>query len=897
MSNIFALTQRAYRFFNDDGTESTATVAANENTGLTLRVNDGLTRTVLRISLAETGAGSIAGATTDDYQLQVSRNGGAFANVTAASSVVRGFNSANLTDAGITTNNANLSDPGSGLFSGGEVSENGLVSDRQITANNFTEFLYTLEVVTADVAHNDTLDFRVLLNGATTNMTYSVTPRITVDLRRNMVPATANLTLSTTAPSVINTLHENFHDYSEDFSQSYWAKFKSSISADATTAPDGTTTADKLVEDGTSGNHYVGNEGSAEAPGAAGIHTFSIYIKPAERTKVLIELYSDAPTYNDESDIVVDLAIPAVTQTGDNNDTFVSAGVESAANGFFRVWVTSLTPNAVPQLEAFVYLLNATGQASYAGDSSSGFYVWGAQLNRGGKPTYVKTPEAAGTNLSPSRADLVLSTTAPALGVTNNRDLSPAAGNLTLSTVAPSRVTDERRDPSSGDLTLSATAPTVVQTTNVDASPATAQLALSTTVPTVAQTTAVDASPDAARLALTTVAPTVSQDIRRDPASGNLTLSTVAPSAVQDIRRDPASADLTLSSTAPTATVAGSDRSISPAAADMTLSTVAPTVDQTTRVDASPATAQLTLSAEAPSVSAGGNVDLIPETANLTLSTVAPSVVQDVRRDPAQASLTLTTIAPSVTQDIRRDPASGNLAISTVAPSIVEDIRRDPASANLTLSTVAPSIAQDALKQPATANLTLSTVAPSVLQDIRRSPESAQLTITGQAPLVVFGSVSLSPDAASLSLSTKAPAVSVSGQEEDFVGFPAIAPTAIEGSGYGFIERPVGDGEGVIGIGSIGRGRLARVLGEGDAESAPSSSGLVRSVSGAGTADHGTQIHDTVFAIKPLNGKASVAVGISGTGIGHVVIGVNGMAIGEHDDDDEPAMIALLLAA
>lgn len=181
MANIFALTQRAYRFFNDDGSETTATVAAAQDTGISISVNASATpRIVLRIGLAETGAGSISGATTDDYQLQYSKNAGAYTNVTTSSSNVKAFASSNLTDAGTTTDNSGLTNPGSGSFVAGEISEVGLITDRQITANNFTEFLYTLELVANDVANTDTLDFRVLLNGATTNMTYSVTPRITV---------------------------------------------------------------------------------------------------------------------------------------------------------------------------------------------------------------------------------------------------------------------------------------------------------------------------------------------------------------------------------------------------------------------------------------------------------------------------------------------------------------------------------------------------------------------------------------------------------------------------------------------------------------------------------------------------------------------------------------------
>ncbi len=173
-TNIFALTQGAFRFY-EDGAEDTSTPSGAQSANIT-RYAAANTSFQLRVRMDETGAGSIAGATTDDYQLQVSKNGGAFANVTAASSNVRGFNSASLTDGNATTQRLT---GGAGTFAG-KISEDGLVDNHQIAANGNAEFLYSLEIVAADVADADTLDFRVLLNGATTNVTYSVTPRVTV---------------------------------------------------------------------------------------------------------------------------------------------------------------------------------------------------------------------------------------------------------------------------------------------------------------------------------------------------------------------------------------------------------------------------------------------------------------------------------------------------------------------------------------------------------------------------------------------------------------------------------------------------------------------------------------------------------------------------------------------
>lgn len=88
---------------------------------------------------------------------------------------VIGFGSASLTDGGATTNRLGA---GTGSFVAGEVSEDGLVDDLQITASNYTELLYSITLVSSALANNDTLDFRVVRNGAVLN-TYTVTPRIT----------------------------------------------------------------------------------------------------------------------------------------------------------------------------------------------------------------------------------------------------------------------------------------------------------------------------------------------------------------------------------------------------------------------------------------------------------------------------------------------------------------------------------------------------------------------------------------------------------------------------------------------------------------------------------------------------------------------------------------------
>jgi hypothetical protein len=130
----------------------------------------------LRFRVQETNTGT--GAATDNWKLQYSKNGGAYTDVTTASTNVKGFNSANLTEGQSIT--APRLTGGTGTFVNGKVAEDGEVNSSEITPSNFTEFLYSLTIIAADTANNDTLDFRLLYNNSSTYFTYSQTPRITV---------------------------------------------------------------------------------------------------------------------------------------------------------------------------------------------------------------------------------------------------------------------------------------------------------------------------------------------------------------------------------------------------------------------------------------------------------------------------------------------------------------------------------------------------------------------------------------------------------------------------------------------------------------------------------------------------------------------------------------------
>ena len=177
----FTLSFDAFRFF-EDGAESSSVGLVNQgiNIGFDLAADFNFQ---LRVRLQESGGKS--GATSDDFRLQYRKNGGTWTNVTTTSSNVKGFDSSDLTDGGATTNRLS---GGSGSFVAGKISETGEVVDHQLTANNYTEHLYSLTLISADIALDDKIEFRVLLNGST--FTYNVVPKFT---RINLPPGQPTL--------------------------------------------------------------------------------------------------------------------------------------------------------------------------------------------------------------------------------------------------------------------------------------------------------------------------------------------------------------------------------------------------------------------------------------------------------------------------------------------------------------------------------------------------------------------------------------------------------------------------------------------------------------------------------------------------------------------------------
>jgi hypothetical protein len=182
---------------------------------------------------------------------------------------------------------------------------------------------------------------------------------------------------------------------SENWSLS-WSLLRVTNSANSTTSPDGTASADQLLDTAVAGTHVAIQTITKAASPVA--YTASIYLKASVRTLGELRLSDQAGngarnTFNLASGTI---GTPAAFGTG---FTAITSTMTAAGNGWYRMTLTATTNSSVT-LGHEIYMANDSANTSYTGDGS-GFFVWGAQLEAGEYATsYVKTEAAAVTRLA-----------------------------------------------------------------------------------------------------------------------------------------------------------------------------------------------------------------------------------------------------------------------------------------------------------------------------------------------------------------------------------------------------------------------------------------------------------------------------------------------------------------
>jgi hypothetical protein len=191
---------------------------------------------------------------------------------------------------------------------------------------------------------------------------------------------------------------KNLLTYTEQFNQSVWTKTRSSIGAiDTIVSPNGTLTAEKLIEDAAiSSTHYL----NSAYVTSVNLPTGSIYVKAGERTFCNLQMIR-----NNGSDFA-SLALVVNLTTGS-----ILSGpgtVTDAGNGWYRLSITATTSGTNYAIRLQLY--QSLGVNTYIGDGVSGFYIWGAQLENNSTVTPYQGIGAPGIIITPDYAIRVLPT-------------------------------------------------------------------------------------------------------------------------------------------------------------------------------------------------------------------------------------------------------------------------------------------------------------------------------------------------------------------------------------------------------------------------------------------------------------------------------------------------------
>jgi hypothetical protein len=167
---------------------------------------------------------------------------------------------------------------------------------------------------------------------------------------------------------------------SEEFDNASWTKnnlqaFGSGSIANATIAPNGTLTADKIVENTATSQHMVFQSTTPEAGKA---YVLSFYAKAAERTFVTAAFSGGG--LSTDCRFGVNLNTGEIV-SGSTAGSPELTQVTPIGDGWYRLALIKTMPSASGLQPRILMSTNGTAQ-SYLGDGTSGLFVWGAQLEQ-----------------------------------------------------------------------------------------------------------------------------------------------------------------------------------------------------------------------------------------------------------------------------------------------------------------------------------------------------------------------------------------------------------------------------------------------------------------------------------------------------------------------------------
>lgn len=182
---------------------------------------------------------------------------------------------------------------------------------------------------------------------------------------------------------VASSSARNLFNFTEEINNDYWVKQNSTVTINATTAPDGTLTAESLIETiSTVGAHRFYTNLTIPT----GIHTFSLYAKPNGRNWIYM--------YADLGRAVAYVNISTGALGAVSGSSLINVVATAAGNGWYRISMTFNNVSTASQtFQAWTAF--ASGNNNQNGDGVSGVFFWGLQLEAGSTATpYIINPSS-----------------------------------------------------------------------------------------------------------------------------------------------------------------------------------------------------------------------------------------------------------------------------------------------------------------------------------------------------------------------------------------------------------------------------------------------------------------------------------------------------------------------
>lgn len=163
--------------------------------------------------------------------------------------------------------------------------------------------------------------------------------------------------------------------FSTAIDNAYYSKINTSVSANSTTSPDGTVSADSLIENSSLGTHHVVKFGSNSVTSADFV-AFSVFVKAGSGDRH-VRMTGAGTSHSIDANADFDLSDGSSSISG---ATAIEAYSEQYPNGWWRLTLISqadLTGTYSP----FVRMITTIGgSTSYTGNGTSFIYVWGLQV-------------------------------------------------------------------------------------------------------------------------------------------------------------------------------------------------------------------------------------------------------------------------------------------------------------------------------------------------------------------------------------------------------------------------------------------------------------------------------------------------------------------------------------